>query len=180
MGDDASEPVHSVAELVVPVIANTNTDRHLDFQFSAFPQFSIPKSGVLKRWLFVAQPASSLTSNVVSLQLQIWRETENVLVRTFRLVHSTNVTLNRQGVVRGERLGTWEVTLQKPIPVEAGDILGFQQLSSYLQLALQPGSSVPVHELSLVHTDPFILTESNVNTSDMAAPLMAAEVQQGQ
>ena len=176
--DDASEGVESVAE---PVVTNTPlyTDTHSDSEFSVFPQFSVPTSGLLRGWVLAAQLTPSLTPQG-SIQLQIWRETENALMETFRLIHTTNVTVRQGGLTRGGRLGMWVINLEQPVPVEAGDILGFQQQSSELHLAQDTLSKTQVLELTLLHTDPFVLTRSGGDGSESAVPLMAAEIAPGQ
>ena len=174
-GDDESETTQSIAEPVIPTKPAFN-DTHSQFEFSAFPKFSIPHNGLLRRWLFAAQLTPALSPSQESLQLQVWRKAPNVLMETYRLVHSTNVSLHP----RGEGLASWEITLKEPVPVEAGDILGFHQPPSELQLALLTGSEMPVHELTLLHAEPFVLTRSRANSTQRAAPLMAAEVVQSE
>jgi hypothetical protein len=147
-------------------------------EYTTFPQFSIPVGGHLKRWLFAAQVTPLLRPDQRDLQLQVWREAPNVLMQTFRLVHSTNVSVN-QGAVPGGSLGTWEVIIQELLAVEPGDILGFHQPPTELRLALLNGSKTPAHELTLLHAaDPFLLTRSRGNT-EQETPLMAVEILPG-
>ena len=170
MSDQVAEPVISNEAL----FSNT----HSDTEYTTFPQFSIPVSGYLKRWLFAVQVTPVLRPDQRNLQLQVWREAPNVLMQTFSLIHSTNVSVDR-GAVPGGSLGTWEIIVQEPLAVEPGDILGFHQPPVELRLALLNGSKTTAHELILLHVeDPFLLTRSRGNT-EQETPLMAVEILPG-
>ena len=169
-------------QLVAEPVITTETlfsDTHSELEYTALPQFSISVYGRLTYWQFAAQFVPALRPDRQSLQVQVWREAPNVLMRTFRLVHSINVSVH-QGAVSKRSPGIWEVTLDEPLAVEPGDILGFHQPPTQLRLALMNDSMTPVHDLSLLHAKPFILTRSTTdNNTEMATPLMIAHVIQG-
>lgn len=177
VSDEATEPDQLVAE---PVITTETlfSDTHSELEYTALPRFSISVYGRLTHWKFAAQFVPALRPDRQSLQVQVWREAPNVLMRTFRLVHSINVGVH-QGAVSGGSPGIWEVTLDEPLAVEPGDVLGFHQPPTQLRLALMIDSMTPVHDLSLLHAKPFILTRSADNNAEMATPLMLAQVIQG-
>lgn len=97
----------------------------------------------------------------------------------FRLVHSTNITLFQEDM-QGEHLGTWEITLSEPLPVEAGDILGFHQPPAELHMAMQAATTVSAHRLSVLNTYPYVLTRLMSNSTETRVPLMAAEIIQSE
>ena len=176
---DENEPVRSIAEPVVYTEA-LFSDTHSDLEYTALPQFSVPASGRLRRWLFAVQLTPTLRPGQRNLQLQVWREAPNILMQTFSLVHSTNVSSIHHGTTPVISLGVWEIIFEEPLPVEAGDMLGFHQPPTQLRLALmRSGAKTPAHELTLLHAaDPFVLTRST-DTSERATPLMAVEIVPG-
>lgn len=179
---NTSELSRSIAEHVIGTPAYNHSN--LAFQsdkYAVVPEFTITHSGLLTRWLFAAQLPTTLSLAQEKPQLQVWRRAPNRFRDTFRLVHTTNCSL--QQYKKGNSLGTHEYLLEEPARVEAGDILGFYQPAnneSRLNLALLRNTETLMNELVLLHTEPFLLAMSNSNGNERILPLMSAEILPGE
>ena len=176
------DPEFDTSQLFVQHVINTPIYNHpnlsviLSDKYEVIPEFRIPHSGVLTRWLFAAR--LSLTLSRDNPQLHVWRRLPNKALDAYFLVHSANLQLDR-----GSSLGTYEYTLEIPAPVKAGDILGFYQPPwDVLQfnLAVLNNEGPLVHELTLGHFDPFFVAINSSKTSYRALPLMSAELLPGE
>lgn len=146
-------------------------------EYPVVPQFVIKHRGLLTRWVFAAQPSTNLLAHgQTTLQLQVWRKTNNMFLDTLKLVHSTSL---QEEPRRGSNLGTYEYVLETPAEVEAGDILGFYQPASndsHLSLVLLNSTDTLVYKLSLLHTDPGLLAVNDSESVRGLYPLMSAEI----
>ena len=176
---EAVETPSSSQSAVEPVVT-TPTSSHPDLmlqsnEYPVVPQFVIKRSGLLSRWVFAARLSTTLLVQN-TLQLQVWRKTQNMFLDTLKLVHSTSL---QQEPSRGSSLGTYEYVLETPAEVEVGDILGFYQPTSndsQLSLVLLNSTDTLVYKLSLLHTDPVLLAVNDSESVRGLLPLMSAEI----
>lgn len=170
----------SSSQSVVQPVVSTPTSSHpgsmpQSDKYQVVPQFVIKYSGLLSRWVFAARLSTTLLAQN-TLQLQVWRKTDNMFLDTLKLVHSTSL---QQEPSRGSSLGTYEYILETPVEVEAGDILGFYQPTSndsQLSLVLLNNTDTLVYKLSLLHTDPVLLAVNDSAGVGGMFPLMSAEI----
>lgn len=166
----------SAVQPVVTTPPSSYTDPMLQSnEYPVVPQFVIKHSGLLSRWVFAARLSTTLLAQN-TLQLQVWRKTQNMFLDTLQLVHSTSL---QQELSRGSSLGTYEYVLETPAEVEVGDILGFYQPASndsQLSLVLLNSTDTLVYKLSLLHTDPVLLAVNDSESVRGLFPLMSAEI----
>ena len=137
------------------------------------PHNSFTCDGNVTKWIMRWQQISFMTSSFP--ELQVWRPS-NEANATFQLVGRTAITAD-PGATRDIADNVFEFTVNPPLPVQAGDVLGiYQPAESRIKLFYEPEGSNKalfqsgVNNLSIFPNSP--LTVESI----MRAPLISAEV----
>ena len=108
------------------------------------PELKFSESGLLERWIFVAHHRA-IPINDDRPHFQVWRDTGSTLMAvngtgTFSLTPTST-----------DRLNVYEYVLDSPVPVEAGDIVGWSQdnpNSALLRLAVIENTGYDIHQVT--------------------------------
>ena len=136
--------------------------------------YSINLSGVLRRWVFTVD--ESLRPPTSAPQLQVWRKTPNSQEETYIRIASTSAT-NR--ITRSSVLGAYELLVNPPVQVKAGDILGLLQDAQgkgQAEVVVLAGTGPDVIELIPVVNSSLNESVRKSQQVHRALPLIAAEV----